>query len=109
MSTIAPRGFFLARLCAASLCVMLSTACATLSGGAKESFARSFACPVENVTILHEAPIDDEHSTLEKASFEVTGCGRRAKVDCNHPVNVSASGRASMDPSHVECVPFQLR
>jgi hypothetical protein len=75
---------------------VLTTGCATLSGGAKESFARSFACPVENVTIMHEAPIDDEHSTLEKASFEVTGCGRRAIIRCEHPVVWTNSGPSSV-------------
>ena len=88
------------------LSTLCSTGCASLSGGAKESFAKSFSCPVANVTIVHEGPVDSEHSTLEKASFDVTGCGRRAKVDCNHPVNTAADGRTSMNSAQVECVPF---
>jgi hypothetical protein len=81
---------------------LLGSGCASLSGGARSTFAATYACPVDDVTILAERRIRGRYS-VEGASFDVAGCGRRAIIGCEHPAVVTASGEQSLDTMHTRC------
>ncbi len=78
------------------LAVALLASCA-LSSGAREHFAREANCPSDQVTVI---PNPDAR-LCDHDLFEVTGCGKRLNVCCNHPNSTTKYGEA--DLSKTEC------